>query len=157
MESEDSKPEHVSRSLGAVIECAQALARKNNLVCRDGTVACWSCGVIGAPYPALHCADCLATAKRPSDGYRTFYVGDVKYTCLRASQNDLTWAAMKRDMADSPSVDKPIGVAWLAKAREMPEPQGGDYAELSEIFRRRFPDDDSDGSPLRRTKWRSGQ
>jgi hypothetical protein len=45
-----------------LVESALAQAKKNNLVCDDGTIICWDCKKREALLPSLHCPLCLAAA-----------------------------------------------------------------------------------------------
>jgi hypothetical protein len=47
-----------------LVEAALAQAKKNNLVCEDGSIICWDCKKRHALLPSLHCASCLAEAWR---------------------------------------------------------------------------------------------
>jgi len=48
--------------MGDPFGLARSLARRNNLVCDDGTVVCWDCRRVEALLPSLHCPRCLADA-----------------------------------------------------------------------------------------------
>lgn len=52
------------RLMADPFELARALARRNNLVCNDGSIVCWECTDRLALLPSLHCPVCLAAAWR---------------------------------------------------------------------------------------------
>jgi len=64
----DTKPEHVSSSLGAIHAAALAQAKKWNLVCDNGQIVCLrdGCGQ-EATLPSLLCQGHLASFRK---GYR---------------------------------------------------------------------------------------
>jgi hypothetical protein len=156
VEGETPLVEHASVAFGSVLECARSLAAMHNLVCDDGTVVCWACKRVEATYPALHCADCLAVALRPSNEYLTVLKRGHPYLHRREPDEVSRWKGMKRNMLSDDRMDREKGVKLLAGARALPGHSDGDYQELYEIFVRRFGESDgtADESPRARTTWR---
>lgn len=70
----------------ALERIARALARKNKLVCDDGTIVCWECGQREALLPQLHCGVCLDIAKRR--------LGHYDSAVINRAQTDEDRAAM---------------------------------------------------------------
>jgi hypothetical protein len=138
----ETKPQQrpVRRAPGVdfVEDMAEALATKHRLVAYDGSIFCWGCGVEGASWPTLHCADCVARVRTEKargvvrfTKYGHWYEGDP------TRDDDHRWKGMIDNMRNDKRLDRQLAKSLLDKAKKVPG--ASKYHEaLTACFTRRF-------------------
>jgi len=118
---------------------AEALIERERLRGKNGVLFCRRCGVEGASFPSLACADCFAEVRANFEAQsKTIHRFGHRYEVSPVPDAVHRWGALLRNMATDQRLDREAAERLLRKSQDVLCPKGFDRAELQAAFNKRF-------------------